>query len=316
MAKFSNIFKPLLFTIILIVLLLISSRIFIPKNNIEEFGMQQISANGILGEKENTIDVLFVGDSIAYVSFFPLQMYEEYGFTSYTMGSAGQKIYETYDFIVEALKTQKPKVVVFETGVLVRGYPISSAITNEIGNIFPIIEYHNRWKNLSINDLNTKISYTYTSPTKGYKKIDKTVKAQDKDYMKKDDKIANISKRNQFYLERIIELCQKNDIEFMMVSAIATKSMNYARHNSFKELAKTKNLNYIDLNIIDDIDINWNKDFYDGGEHLNYQGAKKVSAYMGAYLQETYNLTDHRNDSSFQSWNEALMNFKKTAKRK
>lgn len=39
------------FAMIFVVLLLISSYIFMPKNNLEEFGMEDATANGILGEK-------------------------------------------------------------------------------------------------------------------------------------------------------------------------------------------------------------------------------------------------------------------------
>ena len=57
----------------LICLLLIASSVFEPKNNMENFGMEEVTANGILGEKDNSIDVLVLGDSEAYSSIIPLK---------------------------------------------------------------------------------------------------------------------------------------------------------------------------------------------------------------------------------------------------
>ena len=37
-------------------------------------------------------------------------------------------------------------------------------------------------------------------------------------------------------------------------------------------------------------------DTYDAGLHLNLYGAEKFSKWLGQYLQDTYNVADHRND--------------------
>ena len=50
-------------------------------------------------------------------------------------------------------------------------------------------------------------------------------------------------------------------------------------------------------------EINWKKDSADGGMHMNYRGAGKVSAYLGEYLHTHYTLSDHRADSAYALWN-------------
>ena len=58
--------------------------------------------------------------------------------------------------------------------------------------------------------------------------------------------------------------------------------------------------------MLDEIGIDWNKDTFDEGDHLNYYGSKKLTDYLSEYLKEECDLTDHRGDPEFESWNELL----------
>ena len=44
------------------------------------------------------------------------------------------------------------------------------------------------------------------------------------------------------------------------------------------------------------------RDTCDGGDHLNERGAKKVTAFLGAWLAKQYNLADHRGSSDYRAW--------------
>ena len=49
--------------------------------------------------------------------------------------------------------------------------------------------------------------------------------------------------------------------------------------------------------------IDWDTDTYDRGDHLNYRGAAKVTAWLGDYLRrEVPGLTDRRGDPDHSAW--------------
>ena len=54
-----------------------------PKNNYVEYGMHYRGASGILAEEENTIDTIIIGNSEAYSSIIPMELWKDYGYTSY-----------------------------------------------------------------------------------------------------------------------------------------------------------------------------------------------------------------------------------------
>ena len=57
------------------------SALFQPKNNMSEFGMEEVSANGILGERRDSVDLLVLGDSEAYSSVSPMELWRDRGYT-------------------------------------------------------------------------------------------------------------------------------------------------------------------------------------------------------------------------------------------
>ena len=61
--------------------------------------------------------------------------------------------------------------------------------------------------------------------------------------------------------------------------------------------------------------MNWTEDTQDKGDHLNVYGAEKVTSYLGNYLEENYELEDHRNDPTYEAWNQLAEQYKQNLAR-
>lgn len=302
-----NITKVFLFLIILCFLLLIASYIFEPKTNNKEAGMRDVRLNAILGEKDNTLDVLFLGDSEVFSSISPMEIYNKHGFTSFVLGSAAQQLHYTKYLLSRTLKKQKPKVVILETNAIYRKIEPTGPIFRKLQNWFSIFEYHNRWKSLNFRDLNLSFNYEYNSEFKGYTYKPGIKGLKSWNYMNPTTESKEIESLNKKFLLSMIELCNEFDIKFILLSTPSTKNWNYTKHMGIKEFASEHNITYIDLNLMkNEVPIDWEKDTCDEGDHLNYYGAVKVSNFIGDYLANNYKLENKKDKPKYKSWNEAL----------
>ena len=77
----------------------------------------------------------------------------------------------------------------------------------------------------------------------------------------------------------------------------------HARHDAIAAYAKENGLQYLDLNTAGSgLGFDWKTDTSDGGTHLNTSGARKVTNYLGAYLQKNYALKDRRGETDWTLW--------------
>ena len=252
-------------------------------------------------EEADMIDVLFLGDSLGYTSFSPLQIWKEQGVTSYAGCQSGQMINETYSMLEAAFENQSPKLVVLETNTIFRDSGdlsgMQQMITEKLGSCFPVFRFHNIWKPMLLGSKYGERTY------KGFMIRSAIMPYTGKDYMTKNDKKRDISDGVRMYMEKIIELCGENGAQLMLVSTPSPVNYNDQKHRALEEYAKEKHLDYVDLNLeLEKLGINWAVDTMDGGDHPNLTGAQKISRYMGAYLKETYGLSDHRGDDAYSAW--------------
>ena len=291
----------------ILLLLFVLSMLFIPKNNTARDGIIDQKANGILGEPGNTIDVLFVGDSEVLSAFSPLEIWGEYGFTSYDCAMKGHRMPDRYSLLLQATENQKPKVVVIETHDCYSPFTPGMAFIRSVQDALPVLEYHDRWKSLTFADVTEEPDATWTDDLKGFYLNTDVEPANDEGHMAPTDEVEKLAIMNRWYLKMMIDHCRKIGAEPVLVSSPSTYNWNTARHNGIVEFAKGANVEYIDLNVEPTkVDIDWETDTRDGGDHLNLYGAVKVSDWIGKYLCEPYGLPDHREDPKYQAWNVAL----------
>lgn len=312
-----NVKKSILFMVILLIIIVIISFLLLPWQAVKKYGIFKTASYAILSEEENTIDAVAIGDSLIYSSISPMEIWHKYGYTTFDAATAGQYIKDSYLNLEVAIENQHPKIVFFEADVLFRDSSFYLWYANYkkiVEKYFPIINYHDNWKKKLFNFMNNDNKFNKLNVNKGYVYITKTKKAPSKNYMKYTKKVKNISEANLEYFSKMVDLCNKNNIKFVIISIPDLKKWNYEKHNAIDALATKYNLEFIDLNINNPLKINWKKDTKDNGGHLNYKGAKKVSKFIGEYLKNSKLLTDHRKDKKYQSWNDSYLIYEENTK--
>ena len=287
--------------------------IFVPKDNTDWAGMHNVNANSILAEPENTIDVLFLGDSEAYCAFIPMRLWKNAGIPAYVCSSVDQKLYETEQFLHTAFEKQRPKVVVLETNVLYRVYPSTDTIAPAVESYFLLFRYHDRWKSLTLADFTGRPNYTHVRADKGYHLITAVEPADTEGYMRPMEEWEPLSRDNLRYLRRIREFCREQGAELILFSSPSPANWTVRRHNTVTDVAEALEVTFLDGNLMaDEIPIDWQRDTSDGGDHLNYYGACKVTDFFTALLKRRGDLPDRREDTAYAQWDDCLARFEAT----
>ena len=271
-------------------------------------------------------DVIFVGDCEVYENFSPITMWEDYGITSYIRGSAQQLIWQSYYLLEETLEYEKPEVVVFNVlsmkydtpqkeaynRMTLDGMKWSKSKVDDIrasmmedeefaDYVFPILRYHSRWQELTSDDFKYLFTRRPVSQSGYYMRID----VKPAQTFPKPKKLANyeFGENSWKYLEKMRKLCEENGIQLILVKAPSLYPAWYDEwEDQIEEYAKAYELPYYNfLELTDEVGIDFTKDTYDGGLHLNLSGAEKMGAYFGKILREEFQVPDRRNDEKIAS---------------
>lgn len=191
-----------------------------------------------------------------------------------------------------------------------------------LSTFVPMYKYHSRWKELSGGDfflnpnksfmngyymwsgvkaspctvevMNNEMGYFSELETDGgivYEyEADAGIDNYDVEYII--DISDEITDKAEFYLKKIIELCQQNDCQLILTKVPSmyfpqfyNGAWTLKKYNEARRIAEKYQLDFVDILYDENLDIDWNTDSGDGGKHLNILGAEKVSRYYADYLQ-------------------------------
>lgn len=323
--------------IIALLILGIIQRLVMPKY-MTSFTMGALTAEYYKQDKNH--DVIFVGDCEICTAFSPPYLWEKFGINSYVRGSVQQTIWQSYYFLGEMLQEESPKVVVFNVAAMkydetynssytrmtldgMRWSPykimsVKESLTREesfIEYVFPILLYHDRWNRLTKEDFEWCFKRKDIS-FNGYLMLT-DINPYRKQIRKESARGTEFNVRSYEYLDKIRLLCEKNQIQLVLVKGPGIVPTWYtAWDDELNEYAEKHQLTYI--NMIDkkeEIGIDYSLDTFSEGRHMNVTGAEKVSDYMGKLLLEKYGVPNRHGEASLEKyWEKELIRYKKAKK--
>ncbi len=307
--------RGIVFVLLFCIMAEVLSLALLPWEKVKKYGLYNTSAYEVVAEKDDSVDAIFLGDSLVYSSISPMEIWDGYGYTSYDCAQPAQIMPHAYEYLKVAIESQHPKIVFIEANILFRDpdkLPLYKKIAYRIENYVPIIKYHSNWKKYFTRDKNS-----WLNVNKGYIYIT-GIKASKKDplnYMDVNDAVeVSILPENEECFEDMISLCEENNIKLVLLAVPSQKSWSRSKYNMVKELAAEKSIEFLDFNLDNDLEIDWATETKDKGNHLNYWGAKKVSDFLGEYMESTGLLENHKNDPYYKSWHTAYAIYKEKLK--
>lgn len=293
-------------------------------------------AESFYDEPKNSIDVLMVGGSQTMCSLWPVGIYDATGLTSYNFSSWSQPVWVSYYYIKEALRYQKPQVILLDvfgalydrtymTGVDVDLVSDDFAqllrpslnllalnLTRRRVQVTPkhwyeylnIAKYHSRISELTVDSF-AKLVRDDSTAAKGYGPF-YTLEDHSGYTPPVTQATAELYPYAQEYLIKTIQLCQQKGIRLVLTKLPHIADENdIALLNTIHALAAEYGVDFLDYCSTDALGLDMAADFSDHG-HLNNYGAKKATRAVADYLNGL-GLTVHHSEAVTERWRQASL---------
>lgn len=279
--------------------------------------------------EKDTVDVLVLGSSHAFEAINPAILYYEYGIAAFDLCGSQQPLWNTYHYLVEALKTQTPKLVILEAYSACVTEPYldnKRVVKNNFGfkpsrnlvesllasapaeqfweYFFRFYYYHNRYNgDLQRQDFSKNLGQMQFVDWKGF-----GANYNWYSFEKPEVDISGtlpLAPKTEEYYRKIIELCMEKDIPLeIVISPYMVDSTALQRFHRAAEIAEEYGVPFTNYNSdewFDEVEFDFSSDMADAG-HLNHRGHTKYTLSLGEYLYDTYDLPDRRNEEKWLSW--------------
>lgn len=322
-SKIKNLIKGIIVTCVFVMALVITDHIVTLKS---EDGYAQIQS--YYKQIDNTVDVLFLGSSKVYCQIDTGILWDEHGISAFDLGGAEAPAWNSYYYLKEALKTQNPKVILYDASII--GYrqdvlfqPEVWLMTNSFGMhwnenrinlikdncednkkflemMIPLGNMHARYNNLTKNDF---IDKRNSINNKGFDYRNTTIEFETPDVSSMTTESFVFDEKHEKYLRSMIELSKEYSIPFVvMITPYVVTPDHQGYFNYVEDICEQEGIKYIDFNKkYDELGLDFKTDMAED-MHVNLSGSEKLTKYLGYYIVENYDVADHRGDPLYSSW--------------
>lgn len=267
-------------------------------------------------DQRRSMTLLSIGNSDLYSGLNPMQLWHDYGITAFNISAAKQNMKLSYYMLKYALKVQKPKFLLIEVdqffekreSIELEGYAYTA-----LSYCYPLYRHSDKWEKIKnekfVKDENSnhRLNYLGFYDSREIKKYNGGF-----DYMKQTQKREALPALTKEYLPQILSLAKQNDCQVLFVEFPSQTSWSYAKYNTVYDLSQEYQIPYLDFNVSQyGTGFDWKTDSRDGGNHLNYYGARKMTKYIGEYLQKHYMIEDDRKNPEYQDYEDIYKKYQK-----
>ena len=325
-------------TIKVVAFVVIFSLLFLTVQNVLIGDTEKNAARirGFYDLREDSLDAIFLGSSATYAFWNPPVAWNKHGIAVYSYSSSNQPPILAKYLIEETRKTQPNAAYVINLNtidcqmniewfhMLTDYMPYSLTklklinygrnlfnYTDEevIELMFPLIRYHDRWADLTVDDFRQK-SCPYMAGS-SYPEFHKTKDVSGG--LNFDCGYQEMPENTKAAMTILLEYIKEKNVKvaFVVMPSATKEKPKIEMVNSCIDFVESYGYDVFDMRYdVEKIGLDYKTDFYNP-EHTNVKGSIKMTEYISKYLIKTFDLEDKRGQEEYKDWDKAYEKYYK-----